>query len=191
MPWTTAGDRTIYHGTLYPHAITIVGGTNIFSKQTAPAQGINLALCSHFTDFGRGFYTTTNLHQAKQWANDRCQPWKRPNRNKIAAVLAFDVSWDALADLSTLAFVWEGAPRTSGYWTLVGHCRAGRPNRQTTVANPSGGPFDVVYGPVSLWSQYLVLAQCDQISFHTDPALSALRNGRILAHGTLANPFLS
>ena len=41
--------------------------------------------------------------------------------------------------------------------------------------NPAGkAPYDVVYGPVSLWRQVLVVKDCDQISFHTTEALKLL-----------------
>jgi Protein of unknown function (DUF3990) len=36
---------------------------------------VNLARCSPNTDFGRGFYTTTSDHQARQWANKRVYGW--------------------------------------------------------------------------------------------------------------------
>jgi hypothetical protein len=67
---------------------------------------------------GRGFYLTSNLNQACQWANTRVLPWQGPNQNKIAAVLEFEVDWDQLATRSDLAFVWEGAapPPTTGCW---------------------------------------------------------------------------
>ncbi len=103
-------------------------------------------------------------------------------------MLAFDIDWDLLGGLHTLGFVWEGTPSTSDYWTLVAHCRTGNPNR--TAADGTADPFDVVFGPVSLWSQYIVLAQCDQISFHTQHALGLLSNGRLHAEGSMANPFV-
>lgn len=49
-------DLILYHGTDDKSAREII------------AHGIDLSLCSPLTDFGRGFYTTTNLEQAKNWA---------------------------------------------------------------------------------------------------------------------------
>ena len=34
--------------------------------------------------------------------------------------------------------------------------------------------YDIVFGPVSLWRQRLVIKDCDQISFHTEAALDIL-----------------
>ena len=56
------------------------------------------------TDFGQGFYTTTNIHQAQQWANRRYQIRRRHGATS-AAVIKFEIDWDAMAGLEHLAFV--------------------------------------------------------------------------------------
>ena len=39
----------------------------------------------------------------------------------------------------------------------------------------------LVYGPVTLWPQQLVIADCDQISFHTRRAVAGLGNANLEA----------
>ena len=43
--------------------------------------------------------------------------------------------------------------------------------------------YDLVYGPVSLFPQSLVIADADQISFHTNNALNVLQNATIVSQG--------
>ena len=64
-----------------------------------------------------------------------------------------------------MSYVVEGA-LTSDFWRLVTTCRAGR------IGDPP--PYDVVFGPVTLWPQTLILKDCDQISFHSLNAINAL-----------------
>ncbi len=121
-----------------------------------------MALCRPNTDFGQGFYVTTSEHQAKQWANTR---WVRNPLSGIKAlVLRFELDRDWIASLDTLAF----ARPIQDFWDLVTDCRNGfRPHQRLPPHNP---PFDIVYGPVTLWPQILVIQDCDQISFHTSRA---------------------
>ena len=131
----------------------------------AASFAVDLALCRPFTDFGQGFYTTTRLHQAEQWANARVL--KAPSRPGLfAIVLAFDLDRDWLAGLDALAFV---RPSTD-FWDLVEDCRNGFPPHQR-LRPPS---YDVVNGPVTLWPQKLIIADCDQISFHTPRSVDGL-----------------
>ena len=66
MPRWSNPPLRAYHGTdtgalgLPPTALT-AGVLTFFAP--------NLARCRPFTDFGQGFYLTTRLHQARQWAN--------------------------------------------------------------------------------------------------------------------------
>jgi hypothetical protein len=53
------------------------------------------------TDFGRGFYTTTNLDQAKNWARIRAA--RAGSTSVKGAVIAMDVSRDWLATLQCLS----------------------------------------------------------------------------------------
>ena len=70
--------------------------------------------------------------------------------------------------------------------------RASTP-RQTCIkrnSGPTGGSTSakvaalrVVYGPVSLYPQFLTIADADQISFHTEDALKVLTTGAIVSRG--------
>lgn len=128
---------------------------------------VSLARCRPLVDFGQGFYTTTNQHQAEQWANTRVLRMP-PHPGIRAVVLAFTIDRDALAALDTLAFVRP----TTDFWDFVTDCRHGFPPHARS--HPSPPSYDVVYGPVTIWPQSLLLADCDQISFHTPPAVAAL-----------------
>jgi hypothetical protein len=108
------------------------------------------------TDFGLGFYTTTSLHQAKNWANNRCTSkiMNDPSKAVFATVLRFELPRDKMDGLSMLSFVLESS--NQDYWDFVSYCRAGNtPHRP----NKNGGEnYDVVVGPVSLWPYTLTLA---------------------------------
>jgi hypothetical protein len=155
MPWTINDPVKLYHGTDLSSAQALQGGHS----------PIQLAMCRPLTDFGRGFYTTTNLHQAKNWANVRAQRLFHQGRRQPAAVLEFHLQWKALDTLTRVSFVVEGA-LTGDYWQLVTTCRRGQ------IGDPP--PYDLVFGPVTLWPQTLIVKDCDQISFHSPRAVNAL-----------------
>src|SRR5262245_13835671 len=83
----------LYHGCTSHDANNIQG------------HGIDLALCRLDTDFGRGFYTTTVLYQARQWAwarfYDPVVARIRPNQ---PVVLKFVLDRHRLADLNFISF---------------------------------------------------------------------------------------
>ncbi len=76
---------------------------------------------------------------------------------------------DQIAALECLSFV----RASSDYWDLVSDCRIGFAPHQRQ-GNASGSAYDVVYGPVSLWAQQLIIHDADQVSFHTAKAVAAL-----------------
>ncbi len=153
MPW--ASDTLIvFHGTddLSANAIRI---NRIDKTRFKPG-----------TDFGPGFYVTTVLHQAQQWANQRV---RRTPGNRTAEVLEFAVALDSVLALRHMTFVVD----SPDYYAVIRHCPT---NRSPPVSHrhPSGtNPrliYDVIYSPVSLWPQNLVIADCDQI-FFADPLM--------------------
>ena len=166
MAWTN-GPLVLYHG------------CDDGSARSIANSGINLSLCAKLTDFGQGFYTTTNLVQAKNWANERCRRLSLASGTMpTAAVVQFDVDRDQLARLEFLAFITENS--NNDFWDLIFRCRQtlppGQHNRSINTE------YDVVCGPVTLWPQTLVIKDCDQISFHTPSGLGCL--------STIAIPFL-
>lgn len=155
MPWTNPPTR-VYHG------------CDDQSADSITTTGIDLAYCRDRTDFGRGFYTTTILHQARNWANERCRLKRKATPGIAATVLVFEPKRSTLAALHHMCFVTDH--ENSDYWTFVAHCRNKR-----GFHDPHGHVnYDVVYGPVTLWRQRLVIKDCDQVSFHTMNALQAL-----------------
>ena len=130
------------------------------------------------SDFSRGFYTTTNPHQAAQWANNGVRSLLGKGIRTSALVISFAVDRDALSKLNQLAFVRD----TSDYYAFVSFCRSQR--RDPIDAPPNhgrieqGGIYDVVLGPVSVGRQRLIIQGADQISFHSGNAFRCLENSR-------------
>lgn len=110
------------------------------------------------TDFGKGFYVTPNLHQAKEWAQVKAHnPQINPtileimgiNKNeylnhpetKIPAYLTFNLNLHQLLQLNGLIFPMPDEPHWHKYkehWqAFVQNCRIGLKHY-----------FDFVYGPV-------------------------------------------
>ncbi len=83
-------------------------------------------------------------------------------------VLRFDMSRDKLAELEALVITNEN----SGFWPFVTNCRSGSAPHGRYAANQM--EYDIVYGPVSIWPQPLVIKDCDQVSFHTVTALKII-----------------
>jgi len=159
MAWAN-DDLVLYHGTDSDQAARI--------GRKPAAHGLAIARCRTATDFGQGFYTTTSEHQAKQWANATRERNLASNAALQAVVLRFAVARDSLAALDTLVFVVDNPD----YWSLINYCRGGSaPHARTAGAKVE---YDVVYGPVALWKQQLVIKDCDQVSFHTTAALNQL-----------------
>jgi hypothetical protein len=161
---------TVYHGCRDVSAASI-------------RTGVNTAHCRQRTDFGIGFYTTTSYRQAAFWANGQYSRARRKGRPAAyAVVLQFVLPRIPLSNLTSLVFVVENS--SPDYWDFVTHNRTGpRPHY-------SAGHYDVVYGPVSLWPQLLVIKDCDQISFHNSGAISALPVPTTRAAGTSSDPLL-
>ncbi len=146
--------------------------------------GIQLNRCKPHADFGRGFYTTTSLHQAKNWANVRCRRLRRARSPYpvFATVLRFDVKRDELAERAILCFVTENS--NPDYWEFIEFCRQGHfalhgHNRKGSIPH-----YSVVFGPVSLWPQTIVVKDCDQMSFHDRAGLQVLQGPDLLLRPT-------
>jgi hypothetical protein len=110
-----------------------------------PAHNLDLAQGGPRREFGRGFYATTVLRQAKSWANqkvDRFSSRRQKGASPKAIVLRFAVPRDKLAALDALVFTNE----YDGFMPFVEYCRSGK-----TTHGRSGNPkiYDVIYGPVT------------------------------------------
>ena len=84
-----------------------------------------------------------------------------------AVVLEFVLDRDQLAALEALCFLRE----TRDFWDFIHDCRGGFLSHGRTYPR---GPYDLVYGPVTLWPQRLTIHNCDQLGFHTARALTVL-----------------
>ncbi len=69
------------------------------------------------------------------------------------------------------------------YWSLVQHCRQSQNAKRgkAEVVHDHNGPnqgwYDVVFGPVAAnWKQRSLMANTDQIGFHTPAALGLLND---------------
>ena len=179
MAWTNQ-DLVLFHGC----ADTALQPANPAGIATAPGRhNIQLGLCRPLTDFGQGFYTTTWEHQAKEWANQQARRLSvSTGASPNAVVLRFHVDRNRLAALEDLVFLRE----TVDFYDLVDYCRSGAAPHGRAAASSAGGlvQYDILYGPVSLWSQKLVIKDCDQISFHTSQALAILPAPVVHAQGT-------
>ena len=150
-PWR---DQVIelFHGTIDVHVPDIL-------------QNVDETVGGLFKDFGRGFYTTTRLDKAREWANV-----KALRRGHAPAVLRFDVSRNDLAQLDFLFFI-RGDPAAVDYWSFVQYCRTiGRDHHR--LHTPW---YDLVVGPVTgTWKRQTILPDTDQVSFHTPHAAAVL-----------------
>ena len=151
-------DIVLYHGTTDTSVADILNAVD-------PTKG------SYRKDFGRGFYTTTRLDKALDWANVKSQM-----TGDSAAVVEFTVTRNDLALLEGLFFV-RGDSRAADYWSFVQYCR-------TTIGdhNRSHSPwYDWVAGPVTgTWKRQTIIPDVDQISFHTSASASVLdRSGKV------------
>lgn len=161
---------TVYHGT------DLVSANAILHQTPEGNHRISLSRCSPITDFGLGFFTTTNLAQAKQWANQRIRNSLSKDES-VESVIQFVVERSRISALTHMAFVRAGSSPNSDFWRLGINCRNG--NDHHGLSGESF--FDVVYGPVSLFPQQLIIADADQISFHTQNALTVLENPTTLS----------
>lgn len=162
-------------------------GTTQAAAESILSEGIKPEKFRDLVDFGRGFYTTTVLPQAADWARVAAATrLARGGEIEKAAIVNFSVSRDALARLETLAFVRGG----NDYWNLVTTCRhwaSGTENGTPEQRHRRlvGKPYDVVVGPVAMkWStSFKLQPNMDQLSFHTAEAfqLLAASSPRILA----------
>lgn len=147
--WTNQ-DIVLYHGTLDRYISAI-------------KSRIKVASGKRFKDFGPGFYTTTWLRQAQMWAHEIAAV----TRGAMPAVIRITLSREKLAGLDMLAFV-RGDFDADDFWSFVHYCRKGASDhrRKGRVRY-----YDVVYGPVaSFWNQRMIIANADQVSFHTRAA---------------------
>lgn len=170
MPSWSNGKLTVYHGT-NTQTLADYGPFEIGRRLAGFVA--DLEYCHPFSGFSKGFYTTTSLHQAREWANTRIRRLNRPKGSRAtplqprSLVFRFDLDRSWLASQETLVFV----RAVSDFWDFVTHCRAGLAVHARTHPNVA---YDAVYGLVTIWPSRLLIQDSDQISFHTTRALGYL-----------------
>ncbi|WP_404653829.1 DUF3990 domain-containing protein [Bradyrhizobium sp. USDA 336] len=128
-------------------------------------------------DFGPGFYTTTWLDQAKNWANLRVLKTRGRFPDVKAVVLSLRLARNRFANLQSLIFPSD----RDNFYSFVAYCRdGGDPHAHLAYRS---GPYDVVAGPVTVARQTLVIGQADQVSFHTAAGTGAISDVKVLAVG--------
>src|SRR5947209_6134213 len=125
LPWTNQ-DLVLYHGTIDQFEASILAR-------------IRVSRGKQFRDFGRGFYTTTNLWQARSWAWQTSQDYS----GSIPRVIQLTLGRDALARLDTLWFV-RCASDAEDYWSFVHRCRSLGTHHGRALKR---GWYDMVVGP--------------------------------------------
>lgn len=129
-------------------------------------------------DFGKGFYTTSNLEQAIRWAHIKRE--REDARRAIVSVYEFDESLLESPDLNIRLFSGADEP----WLFFVTDCRKSRPHDYDLVQGPVAN--DNVFTTVNLFESGVLSAEAailqlkayktyDQLSFHTERVLDALR----------------
>lgn len=130
------------------------------------------------TDFGKGFYTTTNFEQARKWAILK----RNREKSKNAIVSVYEVP-DYILEREFTVFRFSGA--TKEWLEFVVNNRRGKKGKNYDMIM---GPVanDQLYATIRLYEQGVVTAEAaidmlkthklfDQLSFHTAKAIPLLK----------------
>ncbi len=138
-----------------------------------------LSQCRESTDFGKGFYTTTCFEQAKKWALLK----KKRQGAKNTFVSEYEIDDNVLQSGKYNVRNFDGA--TKNWLEFVANNRKGL---QTEIYDFVMGPVtnDTLYATLLLYEQGVLSAEAtieqlkthklfDQLSFHTETALSEIK----------------
>ena len=129
-------------------------------------------------DFGKGFYTTSNLEQAVRWAHIKQD--REESERAVVSIYEFDESLLDSQDLDIRRFT--GADEAWLYF--VTDCRKSRPYEYDLVQGPVAN--DKVFTTVNLFESGVLSAEAailqlkayktyDQLSFHTNRVIKNLK----------------
>jgi hypothetical protein len=129
-------------------------------------------------DFGKGFYTTSNYEQAVRWAHIKQE--REEASRAVVSVYEFDETLLDNPDLSVRKFIGADEP----WLYFVADCRKSRPHQFDLVQGPVAN--DRVFTTVNLFESGVLSAEAailqlkayktyDQLSFHTDRVIKALK----------------
>ncbi|MBX9572180.1 MAG: DUF3990 domain-containing protein [Candidatus Obscuribacterales bacterium] len=153
------GPLTLYHGTLKLHVESVLSGIKLAESKGKP-------------DFGRGFYTSTSIRQARKWSKIKQERYfQRKGKEEDTALVEFKVDREKLSELSCLFFV-RWSPSNEDFWSLIYRFRGER----GVGHKMDGSCYDVVVGPVATmrWEEKEAYQYYDQVGFHTDIAIALL-----------------
>ena len=129
-------------------------------------------------DFGKGFYTTSDLEQAVRWAH--IEQDREESERAVVSIYEFDESLLDSQDLDIRRFT--GADEAWLYF--VTDCRKSRPHEYDLVQGPVAN--DKVFTTVNLFESGVLSAEAailqlkayktyDQLSFHTNRVIKNLK----------------
>lgn len=150
----------------------------LYHGSTVSIRKPSLRLGRPNADFGKGFYTTTNYDQAVRWAHIKQE--REEAERAIVSVYEFDELLLKNPDLNIRLF--SGADEPWLYF--VTDCRKSRQHDYDLVQGPVAN--DKVFTTVNLFESGVLSAEAaimqlkayktyDQLSFHTERVISALR----------------
>ena len=129
-------------------------------------------------DFGKGFYTTSNLEQAVRWAHIKQE--REEAQRAVVSVYEFDETLLDRPDLNIRRFAGADEP-----WLLfVTDCRKSRRHDYDLVQGPVAN--DKVFTAVNLFESGVLSAEAailqlkayktyDQLSFHSERVIATLK----------------
>ena len=128
-------------------------------------------------DFGKGFYTTSNLEQAVRWAHIKQE--REEAERAVVSIYEFDESLLENPDLIIRQFTGADEP----WLYFATDCRKSRPHEFDLVQGPVAN--DKVFTTVNLFESGVLSAEAailqlkayktyDQLSFHTDRVIKTL-----------------
>nr|WP_330400379.1 DUF3990 domain-containing protein [Tepidibacter mesophilus] len=138
--------------------MSLYHGTSVDSANSIRANGVDLKHATRDMDFGRGFYTTTDLKQAENWVDHKFKG--------NGEVIQFDILKSEFDDLNNKVFTsadaeWEKFVRNSG---------KGMTNSHDTISGP------MLRNPIKKFYEGRVPAKSSgqQTAFNTQNAVDLL-----------------
>lgn len=150
----------------------------LFHGSTVAVEKPLLKKCKNLRDFGKGFYSTTHLEQAKKWAiikKDRTE-----SVNAIVSVFEFDETLLYSPDYKTLHFE---VPTKEWLDFVVSNRRGNKTETFDLIMGPVAN--DRLFATITLYEQGVLTPGAaieqlkthtlfDQLSFHTERVLDKL-----------------
>ena len=127
----------------------------LYHGSTVTVKSPNIQKGRKATDFGKGFYTTTNFEQAKKWAILK----RNREHGKKAVVSVYEVP-DNILDREFSVLRFEGA--TKEWLEFVVNNRRGKGKNS----------YDLIMGPVEMLKTHKLF---NQLSFHTVKVIPLLK----------------